>query len=222
MTVPSTYLILANGPDPAEKGYPGDRWHGEGHEEEEEHEEEEGGEEGEGEGEGDDQGADMAEREEKQEEGEEKEDGAEEKQEGDGEQQQGGGEEKSKGGEGQSEGSDAHSEGGEEQSQEGGEDNSEDQGDNDGGAPSMKRSDGKDTPGEPTEDKISKKTKSGEDAKFTDTVELDNGDSDSKKIHKPDAKGGAKRRMWVLRSQCSIGIQVDMIAQRKQLWQQAG
>lgn len=42
---------------------------------------------------------------------------------------------------------------------------------------------------------LSKKTKSGESAKWTDTVELENEGSDSKKIHKPDAKGGAKRRM---------------------------
>lgn len=57
-----------------------------------------------------------------------------------------------------------------------------------------KRAEGKNTPDEPKENKVSKETASGENAKFTDTVELKN-DSDSKTIHKPDAKGGAKRRV---------------------------
>lgn len=46
----------------------------------------------------------------------------------------------------------------------------------------------------PDDNQISSKKKDGGDAKFDETQELES-DSDSKVIHMPDAKGGAKRRI---------------------------
>lgn len=53
---------------------------------------------------------------------------------------------------------------------------------------------GKQVQEQPKDNSLSKKTASGEPGKFDEEVELEN-DSKSKTIHKPDAKGGAKRRI---------------------------
>ncbi len=56
------------------------------------------------------------------------------------------------------------------------------------------KAEGKQVQEQPKDNSLSKKTASGKPGKFDEEVELEN-DSNSKTIHKPDAKGGAKRRI---------------------------
>lgn len=61
------------------------------------------------------------------------------------------------------------------------------------GKPASSDNEGKNAPEEPSDNKISEPTKDGDDS-FDKEHEIET-DSDNKTIHKPDAKGGAKRRV---------------------------